>query len=123
MASRNDIENNNTRRMNGFVSASRNCFLLTTVGVAVFGFGGLSGKRKGFVFVRFISLMIYILALLYLINMCVAFHGHINALKEEKLKLPEYDLVYYKMSLYIVILYGFAVIIPLIILGSQKFIK
>ena len=55
--------------------------------------------------------------------MCVAFHGHINALKEEKLKLPEYDLVYYKMSLYIVILYGFAVIIPLIILGSQKFIK
>ena len=117
------VINSDIGRINGFISSSRNCFLLTTVGVAVFGFGGLTGKRKGFVFVRFISLMIYVIALLYLINMCVAFNSHMNALKEEKLELPEYDMLYYKMSLYIVILYGIAVLVPLIYLGSKKFIE
>jgi hypothetical protein len=60
-------ESNNTRRMNGFVSASRNCFLLTTVGVGVFGFGGLTttSKSKSFIFIRLISLLIYCVIVSY----------------------------------------------------------
>ena len=118
-------ESNNTRRMNGFVSASRNCFLLTTVGVGVFGFGGLTttSNSKSFIFIRLISLLIYIIALLYLINMCVAFNKHLNNLKKNKVELPKYDLLYYERSLYIVMLYGIIVLVPLIYIASRKFIS
>ena len=124
MISQIEYENSNTRRMNGFVSGLRNCFLLTTVGVAVFGFGGLtSHSSKGFIFVRFLSLVIYVISLLYLINLCVAFNKHINSLKKNKVDLPEYDLLYYERSLYIAMLYGIVVLIPLIYIASKKFIR
>lgn len=117
-------ESENTRRMNGFISASRNCFLLTTVGVAVFGFGGLTSSinSKGFIVVRFLSMLIYIIALLYLINMCVGFNNHLKYLEKNKVKIPKYDLLYYQRSLYIAIIYGIFILIPLIYLASRKFI-
>ena len=106
--------NNPQSFINGYISGVRNIFLLTTVGVGMYGFSKSFKNKNSESLMRLFSCTIYIFALLYL-----------NKIENssEKNNLPDYiDLKHWRYYEYLTWMYSIFLSI-IIILALKRFVK
>ena len=115
--------NNPQAFLNGFFSTMRNVFLLSSVGVAMFGYSNTFKINISKNFVKLLVLVIFSISLLLCITNIIAFNNYINILEKDKNNLPNYlDLNIWRKYLYLAILYAI-VLIFLIIFGLVRAYK
>ena len=109
--------------VNGFFSASRNVFLMSTVGIAMYGFSNTFKITQSDSIIKIISITIFIISITYGLNVCYAFHKYINILEEDRPNLPKYvDIEYMLRALYITILY-LVILFIIIVLTLRRLIN
>lgn len=102
--------------VNGFFSGSRNIFLTTTVGVAMYGFSSTFKLETSDSFVKIMSILVFIVAFTYGLNIVIYFHKFIKMVEQNKNSkdIQDYiDINYMKNALYIT---GFFVLILLVVI-------
>ncbi len=115
--------NNPQSVVNGFFSASRNVFLMSTVGIAMYGFSNTFKITQSDSIIKIISITIFIISITYGLNVCYAFHKYINILEEDRPNLPNYvDIEYMRRALYITILY-LVILLIIIVLTMRRLIN
>lgn len=117
--------NNPQSFINGYISGVRNIFLLTTVGVGMYGFSKGFKNKNSESLMRLFSCTIYIFALLYLINTNLLFRKYLNKIENSKDRevLPEYiDLKYWRYYEYLTWFYS-VILSVIILLSLKRFIK
>jgi len=73
---------------NGFISASRNVFLTSSVAIAMFGFSNSFKMSTSTSIVRFSSTFVFLFALLYGLITVVGMKRYIRNLRRSKQRLP-----------------------------------
>ena len=92
--------------MNSFHSASRNVFLTSSIGVAIYGFSNTFKIGISVNIIKIISIMIFMFALMLGINTQIGFKRYYDILVQDKANLPTYvDLVIWRNYLYITSIY------------------
>lgn len=117
--------NNPQTFINGYISGVRNVFLLTTVGIGMYGFSKSFKNKNSETILRLFSTMIYCFAFLYLVNTNMLFRTYLNKIQNSpnEEKLPEYiDLKYWRNYEYLTWIYSLLLSI-IILLASKRFIK
>lgn len=117
--------NNPQTFINGYISGVRNIFLLTTVGIGMYGFSQSFKNKNSETIMRLFSSFIYIFALLYLLNTNMLFRKYLNKIEnsEDRHQLPKYISLKH-MRYYEYLSWIYAVLLSIIILLSLKrFIK
>ena len=117
--------NNPQTFINGYISGVRNIFLLTTVGVGMYGFSKSFKNKQSEAIMRLFSCTIYIFALLYLINTNLLFRKYLNKIENSRDRevLPEYiDLKHWRYYEYLTWIYS-VILSIIIILALKRFIK
>ena len=101
--------------INGHISGTRNVFSLTTIGVTMYGFSKSFKKKSSEITIRLFSSVVYILAILYLINTNLSLRSFLNNIENSNEDIPKHiNLQYWKNYEYIVWLY----LVMLLILSS-----
>jgi uncharacterized membrane protein YidH (DUF202 family) len=108
--------NNPQAVVNGFYSASRNVFLMSSIGIAMYGFSGTFKITQSESMIKIFSIGIFIICTLYGLNIGYSFHKYIKLLEEDIPNLPNYvDIPYMKNALYITIGYIIMVLIIIVL--------
>ena len=101
-----EFKNNPQAVFNGFVSLSRNIYLTSTVGIAMFGYSNSFKITFSEIMIRVISICIFIFSTIYLVNGTLGFRNYLNNLEKENNTLPYYvDLKTWRNYEYINYLY------------------
>jgi len=85
--------NNPQTFINGYISAIRNVFLLTTIGITIYGFSKTFKKKSSEETMRIFSSILYLYTIVYLLNTNLLFRKYLNYFddkKNEQNQLPEY---------------------------------
>lgn len=98
--------NNPQAYYNGFISACRNVFLTSSVGIALFGYSNSFKISSSINMVRLGSTCIFFFSILYGINSIIGMNRYINNLKNSKTELPNYvQLDVWRNFMYLVGIY------------------
>ena len=98
--------NNPQAYYNGFISACRNVFLTSSVGIALFGYSNTFKITSSINMVRLGSSCIFIFSILYGINSIVGMNRYIQALEKSNEPLPDYvQLDVWRNFMYLVGIY------------------
>ena len=101
-----EFKNNPQAVFNGFVSMSRNIYLTSTVGIAMFGYSNSFKITFSEIVTRIVSICIFLFSTIYLINGTLSFRNYINNLENENPELPYYvDVKTWRNFVYINYLY------------------
>lgn len=110
-----NYSNNPQTIVNGYFSASRNVFLLSSVAIALYGFSGTFKIPHSESIIKILSIIIFIICLAYIFNVNYSFRKYIKLLENEQDNLPNYvDIQYMKNTLYIT--YGYTLLLIIIII-------
>lgn len=102
---------------NGFISMSRNIYLTSTVGMAMFGYSSSFKLNISQISIRVLSIGVFVFSLIYLLNTTNSFKKYITNLETENPNLPYYvDIKSWKS--FILINYIYLVFLALIIIFS-----
>jgi hypothetical protein len=82
--------NNPQAYLNGFISSTRNVFLISSIGTAMYGFSDTFNIVSSINIVRLTSAILYIFAILYGINAIIGMNRYIKELQQSKEILPSY---------------------------------
>lgn len=117
--------NNPQSFINGYISGIRNVFLLTTVGIGMYGFSKSFKNKNSETIMRLFSITIYSFALLYLLNTNFLFKKYLDKMEKspDREILPEYiDLKYWKNYEYLGWVYS-SILTIIILLAIKRFLK
>lgn len=117
--------NNPQSFINGYISGVRNIFLLTTVGIGMYGFSKSFKNKQSEAIMRMFSITIYCFAFLYLCNTNMLFRKYLNKIENspDKEELPEYiDLKHWRYYEYLTWIYS-VILGIIILLAIKRFIK
>ena len=117
--------NNPQTFINGYISGVRNIFLLTTVGIGMYGFSKSFKNKQSEAIMRLFSVSIYMFAFMYLLNTNMLFRKYLNKMdkSDERKDLPEYiDLEHWRNYEYLTWIYSILLGI-IIILALKRFVK
>ena len=117
--------NNPQAFINGYISGVRNIFLLTTVGIGMYGFSKGFKNKQSEAIMRLFSCSIYIFAFLYLLNTNMLLRKYLNKIdkSDDKNNLPVYiDLKYWRNYEYLTWIYSVLLAI-IILLALKRFFK
>ena len=108
--------NNPQSFFNGFISASRNVFLVSSIAIALYGYSNSFNIKSSINFTRLASTSLFIYSLCYGANSVYSMNKYINELENDKKNIPNYvQLNVWKNFMYLMIIYiGFLFIIALI---------
>ena len=107
--------NNPQAFLNGFFSSMRNVFLLSSVGVAMFGFSNTFKLNISSNIIKLITILIFFVSLSICITNITAFSQYINILDKDKKNIPNYiNLNIWRSYLYLA--YVYALILTILIL-------
>jgi hypothetical protein len=102
---------------NGFISMSRNIYLTSTVGMAMFGYSSSFKLNISQISIRILSIGVFAFSLIYLLNTTNSFKKYIKNLEEENPELPYYiDIKSWKT--FVLINYIYLAFLAIIILFS-----
>ena len=98
--------NNPQAYFNGFISACRNVFLVSSIGIAMYGYSSSFKISSSFNIVRLASSSLFIFALLYGINAVSGMNRYIKELEKSNEPLPSYvQLDIWRNYMYLVGIY------------------
>lgn len=98
--------NNPQAFMNGFLSGSRNIFLTSSIGIAMYGFSNTFKLDMSVNVVKLISIGIFIFSFLLGLNTLIGYKRYYDILKKDKKNVPEYvDFQIWNNFLYITSIY------------------
>jgi len=103
--------NNPQAFMNGFLSGSRNIFLTSSVGIAMYGFSNTFKLGISVNVVKLISIIIFQFSFLLGLNTLIGYKRYYDILKKDKKNVPDYvdfqiwNNFLYITSIYLVILF------------------
>ena len=122
MSQQNPFANNPQTFMNSYLSAMRNCFLTTTLGIAFYGFSAGFKNKQAENIMRLLSLVMYVYALLLCLITNLMFTQYIKKAEDYDEPFPDYlNLKWWKH--YGTLGYTFCVILGiLILLASKRFV-
>lgn len=92
--------------MNSFHSASRNVFLTSSIGIAMYGFSNTFKLDMSVNIIKLISILIFIFSFVLGLNTIVMYKRYLKVLKKDTENLPNYiDLQVWRNYLYITYFY------------------
>jgi len=92
--------------MNSFHSASRNVFLTSSIGVAIYGFANTFKIGISVNIIKIISIITFMFSLMLGVNTLMGFKRYYDILEQDKDNLPNYvDLEIWRNYLYITSIY------------------
>lgn len=116
-----NYSNNPQSVVNGYYSATRNIFLTSSIAIAVYSFSNTFKISSSENITKIVSILIFILSILYGINSTFSYYNYIKHLQNRK-NIPKYiDIEAMKRECYIVSLYILILIILLIIALRRLF--
>ena len=98
--------NNPQTFMNGFLSGSRNIFLTSSIGIAMYGFSNTFKLDVSVNVVKMISITIFLFSFLLGVNTLIGYKRYYDILKKDEKNVPEYvDFQIWNNFLYITSIY------------------
>ena len=98
--------NNPQTFINSFHSASRNVFLTSSIGVAIYGFSNTFKIGLSVNIIKIISIITFMFSLMLGVNTLMGFKRYYDILEQDKDNLPNYvDLEIWRNYLYITSIY------------------
>jgi hypothetical protein len=102
----NNYANNPQTFMNSFHSASRNVFLTSSIGVAMYGFANTFKMGVSVNIIKIISIMVFVFSFVLGVNTLMGFKRYYDILEKNKANLPNYvDLEIWRNYMYLTGIY------------------
>lgn len=109
--------------LNGFISASRNIFLTSSVGLALFTYSSTFKIQSSIDIVKIASMGILGFAILYGLNTIYSMHHFLKLMKQQNREIPKYIQVnLWENYMYLNVFY-ITLLFIILVLGLRRFLN
>ena len=100
-----NYNSNPQRYLNGFFSACRNVFLVSSIAIALYGYSNSFNIKSSIDFTRLSSTMLFMFCFVYGINTAYSMYEYLSNLEKDKERPEDINLNIWRVYMYLLIVY------------------